>query len=61
MVSDELAAALWSRVNGQLADIVIDGDPHGYNLHGIPSLMQGTWKPMGLNNVRVCQLSIPLA
>ena len=52
LVSDELSQILWSRVHPFLKDIVIDGDPHDHNVHGVPSLLKGRWRPIGLNNVR---------
>ena len=31
---------------------MIDGDPHDLHIEGITPLMQGTWVPKGLNDVR---------
>ncbi|WAR18302.1 hypothetical protein MAR_000140 [Mya arenaria] len=54
--SQTLADVLWSRLKGDIKDIVIDNDPHKCHIHGPPFLMKGTWKPIGLNNIfRLCR------
>ncbi|KAL4237219.1 hypothetical protein ACF0H5_001937 [Mactra antiquata] len=51
-----LADTLWSRIEPYIKDIYIDGDPHGVHVHGPPTVMKGTWKPVGLNNIfRLCR------
>lgn len=56
IVSDDLASTLWARVRPFLEDIIIEDNPHIHNIHGVPSLMKGTWKPVGLNNLfRLCR------
>ncbi|KAK3596503.1 hypothetical protein CHS0354_007410 [Potamilus streckersoni] len=54
--STELAVTLWDRVKTHVQDIVIEGDPHKFHIHGIPFLLQGRWHPTGLNDIfRLCR------
>ncbi|KAK6181570.1 hypothetical protein SNE40_009397 [Patella caerulea] len=47
---------LWKRIQPYLGDIRIDGDPTQQHIHGITTVLQGLWKPCGLNNVfRLCR------
>ena len=52
--SDELSSLLWSRIEPHLKPLEIQGDPHDVHIHGIESLIKGTWQPYGLNNVSTC-------
>ena len=49
--SPSLADVLWTRVKPFLADMDIEGDPHKVHIHGISALLQGKWKPSGINDV----------
>ncbi|XP_060571032.1 uncharacterized protein LOC132729314 [Ruditapes philippinarum] len=54
--SKELSAVLWSRIKSYVHDITVSDNPHSLHIHGSPSLMKGTWKPIGLNNIfRLCR------
>lgn len=54
--SEKLAAILWSRIKPYVKDITIGDNPHEVHIHGHPSLMKGTWKPVGLNCLfRLCR------
>lgn len=49
--SPELAGILWERIKPWVPVISINGNPHEKHIHGVRDLMQGTWQPLGLNNV----------
>ena len=49
--SDDLSSLLWSRIKPYLGPLEIQGDPHDVHIHGIESLIKGSWQPYGLNNV----------
>ena len=49
--SDDLCSLLWSRIEPYLKPLDIQSDPHDVHIHGIESLIKGTWQPYGLNSV----------
>lgn len=49
--SPELAGILWERIKPWVPVISINGNPHEKHINGVRDLMQGTWQPLGLNNV----------
>ncbi|ESO93516.1 hypothetical protein LOTGIDRAFT_161618 [Lottia gigantea] len=54
--NDNLSDILWDRIKDYLKDIVINGDPTEQHIHGLTPLLQGRWKPIGLNNMfRLCR------
>ena len=58
--SDELSSLLWSRIEPYLGPLEIQGDPYDVHIHGIESLIKGSWQPYGLNNVSMpatCHIS----
>ena len=55
--SEELSSVLWDRIKHHVKSIDIIDDPHTVHIHGVSTLLKGTWEPYGLNKVSQCSYS----
>ncbi|XP_064602326.1 uncharacterized protein LOC135468167 [Liolophura sinensis] len=52
----ELSELLYKRTEPFLGQVTIDGEPTDYHVQGVKAALQGTWTPIGLNEIwRLCR------